>query len=143
MGPVCRIRDDHSDCYGSADRVPFAYVLHLANSEGGFLWLVGYSELCRWKPGSTEIYLQNRKRATEGIALFTTIASGSDGITWAAMKQQGYVVQVQHFEQDPWMSQTFAEAAIQGSQVTALFADREGYPDRCPRRNHLPQNFAS
>jgi hypothetical protein len=84
------------------------------------------------EPGSAEIYFQLRNRGTEGMALFTAIAS-----------RQGHVEQVQQCEHDPWMSQTFAEAAIQGSRVCALFVDREGGSDRCPRRNHLPKNFAS
>lgn len=126
MGPVCRIRDDHLTCYGSANQVPFPNVLELAPSDDGWLWLVGYSEICRWKPGSAEVDFPNRTHRREGIPLFTAIASSRDGSAWLARSEQKSAVQLQYFMQGHWISQGFAEAATRGSQITTLFVDRDG-----------------
>ena len=125
MGPICRIREGQLACFGDADRVPFPNALQLARSGDDYLWLVGYSELSRWKPGTSEIYFPNRTHRPEGIALFQAIATGPDGSTWAAMKQGTAVPELQRFSAGHWTEQRIPQLAMGGSHVSSLFVDRE------------------
>ncbi len=125
MGPVCRVREDQLVCFGSADQVPFPNVLQLARSDDGWLWLVGYSELSRWKPGSAQIFFPNRTHRGEGIPLFTAIATAPDGSTWAARNEPDSAIHLQYFTQGRWTSQVFSQAALRGSKITTLFVDRD------------------
>jgi len=126
MGPVCRVRAGQLACFDGADRVPFPNVLQLARSDDGNLWLVGYSELSLWKPGESTLYFPNRTNRPEGIPLFNAIATGPDGSTWAAIRRPGSGLHLQHFSEGRWASESFPRAtAAKGSQVTALFVDRD------------------
>jgi signal transduction histidine kinase/ligand-binding sensor domain-containing protein len=123
MGPVCRIQGEQLACFADSDKVPFPNVLKLARSEDGYVWLTGFSELARWKPGAAEIYFPNRTHRPEGIPLFGAIATGPDGSTWAAMRRADAVLQ--HFVRGRWISVTFQGIAAKNSHVTALFVDRD------------------
>ncbi|HTD55658.1 MAG TPA: two-component regulator propeller domain-containing protein [Silvibacterium sp.] len=126
MGPVCRVRDGQLTCFGTDDKVPFANVLQLASSREGYLWLAGYSEVSRWKPGVSVEYFRNQPRKTEGIPLFKAITTGPDGSIWAVISGREPVLHIQHFVQGSWISQAFPAVPVENSQITALFVDPTG-----------------
>lgn len=125
MGPLCRIKEAQVRCFGSGDQIPFPNVLQLAKSDDGSIWLDGYSELCRWRPGSSEVFFPNRTGRPEGIALFKSIATGPDGSTWAAMDSPGPIMRLLHFIHGNWGREDFPKVAATNSEITALFVDRD------------------
>ena len=131
MGPVCRIRDEQVQCYGQMEGIPFPIALRLstANSgkpDSGELWIGGYSELCRWKPGSSSSdCLANGAHRPETFASLKAVASAPDGTVWAALDRSGTYLQLEHFEQQRWAIRTFPKIAVNNLDVTALFVDRD------------------
>src|SRR5271165_166819 len=108
MGPVCRINDERTQCYGVADEIPFASAILLDRGSSGELWVAGYTELCRWKPGSCASYFSNAPRRRETFASLRAIATGNDGEVWAAIDRAGPVLQLQHFENGIWATRSFS-----------------------------------
>src|SRR5271165_2252517 len=125
MGPVCRIKEERTQCYGVADEVPFASAIQLERGSSGELWVVGYTELCRWKPGSCTSYFSNAPQRPETFASLRAIASGNDGAVWAAIDRPGPVLQLQHFENGIWATRSFSGIRVNTSDVTTLFVDRD------------------
>jgi signal transduction histidine kinase/ligand-binding sensor domain-containing protein len=126
LGPLCRVGSAPLHCYGTSDQVPFPNVLQLATSDDGEIWLAGYSELCRWKPGEAGIYFPNRTGRPEGYALFKGIASSSDGSSaWAVIDAPGPALRLEHFVDHHWTIQLIPQIPASNSEVTTLFVDRE------------------
>ncbi len=125
MGPLCRIKDEQSHCFGAADGIPFPLAIHLEKSNSEDLWVGGYSELRRWKPGSSTAYFTGTSRRPETFATLRAIATGANGAVWAAIEQSNLVLQLKHFEHETWATRTFPEIAVSNSDVTALFVDRD------------------
>jgi signal transduction histidine kinase/ligand-binding sensor domain-containing protein len=124
MGPVCSLRSDQLRCYTGAEGIPFPNALQLANSGPGRLWIAGYSELCRWKPGSAEIFFPNLTHRPEGYPLFKSLAVAPDGSVWAAIDKSGKSLELEHFENGVWKTHTYPDIKFDSSDVTALFIDR-------------------
>lgn len=55
-GPLCRVVDKELQCYGTSDGIPVNYGVGLAEDSLGNLW-IGSFLLCRWRPGSTQTFL--------------------------------------------------------------------------------------
>lgn len=126
MGPVCQIKNEQPQCYGKADGIPFPLALQLSVGPSGELWIGGYSELCRWKPGSSPVsYFANGPRRPETFASLKTIATGRDGTVWAALEQSRRFLQLEHFENQRWTTRAFPKIAVNPTDVTALFVDRD------------------
>jgi len=126
MGPVCQIKNEQSHCYGKADGIPFPSALQVRAGSSGELWIGGYSELCRWKPGSPSVsYFSNGPHRPETFASLRTIATGRDGTVWAALDRAGPFLQLEHFENQRWTTRTFPKIAVNTSDVTTLFVDRD------------------
>lgn len=125
MGPVCRIRADQLSCFGKADKVPFPNVLQLARSDDGYIWLVGYSELTRWKPGAGTIYFPDRTNRQEGIPLFNAIAAAPDSSAWIAMNEPEPMPSLQRYSDRRWTRQQVPRIGVKGSLITSLFVDRD------------------
>lgn len=126
LGPLCRVGSAPLHCYGTADQLPFPNVLQLAASDDGEIWLAGYSELCRWKPGEANIYFPNRSGRPEGYALFKAIASSSDGSTaWAVIDAPGPALRLEHFVDHHWTAQPIPQIRASNSEVTTMFVDRD------------------
>jgi signal transduction histidine kinase/ligand-binding sensor domain-containing protein len=124
-GPLCRIKDERAQCYGVSDGIPFASAIQLDRGSSGELWIVGYTELCRWTPGSCASYFSNAPQRPETFASLKAIASGKDGTLWAAIDQAGPLLQLEHFERGTWTRRTFSEIKVNASDVTTLFVDRD------------------
>jgi ligand-binding sensor domain-containing protein len=125
LGPVCRVKSEQVTCYSKSDQVPFPNVLQLAKSDDQTIWLAGYSELCRWKPGTSSIYFPNLTNRQEGFALFRSLATGPDGSTWAVIDHPGTKLSLQHSVQEHWHEQVFSDIPVKNSQVTSLFVDQK------------------
>lgn len=130
MGPVCRIKDEQSRCYGADDGIPFPSAIHLDKSSSGELWIGGYSELCRWKPASgkpasSTTYFAGTLRRPETFASLRAIATAANGDAWAAINQTGPVLQLKHFEHGSWTNRTFPGITVNNADVTSLFVDRD------------------
>jgi ligand-binding sensor domain-containing protein len=126
MGPVCRIKSEQLQCYGKAEGIPFPMATQLSVGNSGELWIGGYSELCRWKPGSSSSsYFANGSHRPETFASLKAIATAPDGTVWASLARSGPFVQLEHFEQQKWTTRTFPKIAVNNSDVTTLFVDRD------------------
>ncbi len=126
MGPVCRIKNGQLTCYGKAEGIPFPIALHLSMAGSGELWIGGYSELCLWKPGSTcSSHLADRSHRPETFASLKAIANGQDGTVWAALERSGPFLQLEHFEQQKRTTRMFPTIAVNSSDITTLFVDRD------------------
>ncbi len=125
MGPVCRIKDEQLRCYGTADGIPFPLAIELEKGASGELWVGGYSELCRWKPGSCSAYFTNTTRRPETFASLRAIATGADGSVWAAIDRSGPILQLEYFENGSWSRRAFPQIPIHNSDVTTLFVARD------------------
>src|SRR5271163_302735 len=74
MGPLCRIKDEHLRCFGARDGFPVQLTQRLAKADSSELWIAGYSQLCRWKPGSSKLYFGEEPRHPDGFASLRAIA---------------------------------------------------------------------
>jgi signal transduction histidine kinase/ligand-binding sensor domain-containing protein len=124
MGPLCRVKDDQPRCFGVGDGIPFALATQLRKGTAGELWVAGYSELCRWKPGSCTSYFATASRRPETFASLHGIATGPDGSVWAVINRSSKVLQLEEFDHGTWVSRTFPEIHVVNSNVTTLFVDR-------------------
>jgi signal transduction histidine kinase/ligand-binding sensor domain-containing protein len=125
MGPVCRIKDERTQCFGASDGIPFASAIQVAKASSGGLWVVGYTELCHWTPGSCTSYFSKAPQRPETFASLKAIATGKDGSVWAAIDRAGPVLQLERFENGTWTSRTFAGISVNSADVTTLFVDRD------------------
>ena len=138
-GPLCRVKDETFQCYGARDGIPFASAIQLSRSSAGDLWVGGYSELCRWKPGSCTSYFADETRGPETMASLRRITTGFDGSVWAVIDRSGPdqsrqnrsrkdrsspALQLERFERESWIKKSFSEIPVKNSDVTALFVDR-------------------
>ncbi len=125
-GPLCRIKDEQFRCYTASDGIPFDLAIQLSKGSSGELWVGGYSELCRWKPGSCTSYFANASRHPETFAKLRGLATGLDGSVWADIDRSSKVLQLERFENGSWSSRSFPEIPADNSDVTTLFVDRNG-----------------
>jgi signal transduction histidine kinase/ligand-binding sensor domain-containing protein len=123
-GPLCRIKDGQPHCFGASDGIPFALAIQLSKGSAGELWVAGYSELCRWKPGSCSSYFANASRRPETFASLRGIATGPEGSVWAVIDRSSKVLQLEEFSHGSWASRAFPEIHAVNSDVTTLFVDR-------------------
>ena len=124
MGPLCRIKNEELKCFGVNDGIPFALAIQLSKGTAGELWIGGYSELCRWKPGSCTSYFANPSRRPETFASLRGIATAPDGSVWIVINRASKVLQLEEFNHGVWASRTFPEIHTVNSNVTTLFVDR-------------------
>jgi signal transduction histidine kinase/ligand-binding sensor domain-containing protein len=125
-GPLCRIKQEQIRCYTTSDGIPFDLAIQLSRGSSGELWVGGYSELCRWKPGSCTSYFANVSRRPETFAKLRGLATGADGSVWADIDQSRKVLQLERFENGSWSNRSYPEIPADNSDVTTLFVDRNG-----------------
>ena len=126
MGPVCRIQSEQLQCYGKAEGIPFEIATRLSIGSSGDLWIGGYSELCRWKPGSScSANFASGPHRPETFASIKAIATGRDGTVWTASDHSGPFLQLEYFDQQRWTTRLFPEIAVNNSDITNLYVDRD------------------
>src|SRR5215471_622817 len=122
MGPLCRVSNENSQCYGQGEGIPFPIARKLITATSGGLWIGGYDELCQWKPqSSASNCLTTGSHRPETFASLRGIAAGPNGTLWAARDQSASVLRLDHFEQQKWTSRLFSKVAVNNSEVTTLF----------------------
>jgi signal transduction histidine kinase/ligand-binding sensor domain-containing protein len=125
-GPLCRIGSEQWQCYGGGEGIPFPIALKLITGNSGELWIGGYDELCRWKPqSSASNCLTSGIHRAETFATLRGFATGRNGTVWAARNRPGPFLQLDCFEQQKWTTKAFPKIAINNSDITALFVDRD------------------
>jgi signal transduction histidine kinase/ligand-binding sensor domain-containing protein len=125
MGTLCRVKDDRFQCYGPKDGVPFPLAIRLEKGSAGQLWVGGYTELCRWKAGSSRTYFSNETRHPETFASLRGIATGPDGAIWAAIDRPGASLQLEKFEHETWTTHAFPGIHVNNSDIATIFVDRD------------------
>jgi signal transduction histidine kinase/ligand-binding sensor domain-containing protein len=126
MGPICRMQGEQWQCYGAADAFPVQNATKLAESDGGELWIQGYSALCRWKPGSSTTYLKSSPIHPEGFAALRAITPGKDGSVWVAVDQASTPLRLDHISTEGRSSLDLPGIPAVNADVTALFEDGDG-----------------
>ena len=122
-GPLCRVEGNGLHCYGQADGIPVRYGLGLKEDKSGNIWF-GSHVLFRWRPGSTETYLNETgklPRAGDGVV---DVAIGSSGEVWAAIDGTGPDLGIRHFSDRRWGP--YVIPGLDGTKIRshALFVDR-------------------
>jgi len=125
-GPLCSIKGDQTQCYGTENGIPFPLAVQLQTGSSGELWIGGYYGLCRWKAGSSSTYFAGGgHQHSETFASLKGIASAHDGSVWAAIDQSSSSFQLQHFENGKWTTRNFPGIGFNDADITTLFADRD------------------
>jgi len=124
MGPLCRIKNQHLHCYGAGDGLPLQLTTQLARTDSSDLWVAGYAQLSRWKPGSSKLYFEETPQRPDGFASLRAIAAGKDGDVWAALSKSVLPLQLQHIEHGIETTRDFPGVNVNNSEVISLFVDR-------------------
>ena len=125
-GPLCQITVGEPRCYGRNDGIPFPIAVQLHIDRAGQLWVGGYTEVCRWRPGSSDnVCFPEGTHQPETFASIKAIATAQDGTVWAARDQPGSSLRLQHFERGRWTAQNHPGVAVNNSDITNLFVDRD------------------
>jgi len=125
MGPLCSVKNEHTQCYGTESGIPFRLAIRLQEGSSGELWIGGYDALCRWKASACTAYFSQEQRRPETFASLRAIAAGRDGSLWAAIDQPTRHVQLQHFEGGSWTKCDLPGIDFNNSDITTLFIDRD------------------
>ena len=124
-GPVCRMKQDQWQCYGARDAFPLQYALHLVTSNQGSLWVGGYSDICRWKPGDASFYSGNLAGRTHAVSVLRAIASARDGSLYAVIERGQPRLQIDHLTAQGHTLIDLPGAVATNPQVTRLFVDSD------------------
>ncbi|HEY0760086.1 MAG TPA: two-component regulator propeller domain-containing protein [Acidisarcina sp.] len=123
-GPLCHIKGSDLQCYGGSDAFPFPFAMQLARSDSADLWIAGYSQLCRWRPGSGQVYFKNLAHHSTDFASLRAIASGRHDEVWAALEQPKVPLQLQRIVHGMTAAVDFPEIKVSNSDVQGLFVDK-------------------
>jgi signal transduction histidine kinase/ligand-binding sensor domain-containing protein len=123
-GPLCRVKDRELRCFGKEDGVPVTYGLGLAKDDAGNIWL-GSSILCRWAPGSSEVYLGEELKRAGGDGVID-VAAGPSGQVWAALDGTGPGLGVRHYSGGKWAGYTAPGFNGEAVRSHTLYMDRGG-----------------
>jgi signal transduction histidine kinase/ligand-binding sensor domain-containing protein len=124
-GPVCRMKQDQWQCYGAGDAFNLPYALHLVTSNEGSLWVGGYSEISRWKPGNASFYSGNLGAHTKAVSVLRAIASARDGSLYAVIERSQPRLQIDHFTAQGHSLVDLPGAIATNPEVTRLFVDSD------------------
>jgi signal transduction histidine kinase/ligand-binding sensor domain-containing protein len=124
-GPLCRIRDRDESCFGRNDGIPLQNATELALDNSGSFWIAGNQGLCKWKPGSPSLYLQDL--AERGYLIGVRGLSVRDeNSAWIGLQQPNGDLQLQEFDHGKWTTRPLAKAQGPSPSTNVLFRDRGG-----------------
>lgn len=123
-GPLCRVKDRELRCFGKEDGVPVTYGLGLAKDDAGNFWF-GSSVLCRWVPGSSEVYFEEELKHTGGDGAID-VAVGPSGQVWTALDGTGPGLGVRHYSGGKWAGYTVPGFNGEAVRSHTLYMDRDG-----------------
>jgi signal transduction histidine kinase/ligand-binding sensor domain-containing protein len=123
QGPLCRVAGAALECFGKNDGIPGRYGLGMAEDQQGNLWF-GCQALCRWPPGSSQIYFPEQFQKTAGNGV-SRVAVGPSGTMWATLEGVGPKLGVQYYSGGKWSS--YVVPGFDGRTVVSqvLFTDRD------------------
>jgi signal transduction histidine kinase/ligand-binding sensor domain-containing protein len=124
-GPLCQVVGTNLHCYGKADGIPYPYAGPLVEDSLAYLWIGSSGALSRWKPGSSNTYLQKElKQSSEGLAGVEGLAAAEDGSVWVGIPHPGKALGLRQFVNG--VSKSYVVPGMDGSSlaVEALFLDR-------------------
>ena len=154
-GPICRIDSAGVKCYGEHDGLPGFFPMFLAGSGGedlwvGGYWARGYSELGRWRPGSTLVDARRGDKHLEGVSALKAVRAGPAGSLWVAIQDPQLPLRLDHLQAGHWTTRAFPDIPIKNSDVTALFVDRDNslwigtaYDGLFRVRDGVPEHFGN
>jgi signal transduction histidine kinase/ligand-binding sensor domain-containing protein len=126
-GPLCRVLESTTQCYGKADGIPFTACCAgpLAEDTQGNLWIGADTMLLRWKPGSATTYSLKGLTLNQGIDGVEALAAAPDGSLWVGTADPGPGLGLQKIVAGAW--RPFITRNFDGGKltVTALLLDRE------------------
>ena len=125
-GGVCQIVGTGMRCYGKADGLPGADLANSLVEDGlGNFWIGSYTEVVRWKPGSSSTLILTISKSHQGMTSASGLAANPDGSVWVGMDLPGRGLGLRQLVQGAWKS--FVTPELDGStlEVEALFLDRE------------------
>ncbi|HWY71290.1 MAG TPA: two-component regulator propeller domain-containing protein [Terriglobales bacterium] len=123
-GPLCQVMGTNLRCYGKADGIQVLYGEPLVEDSLGNLWIGGSKGLCRWKPGSSSIYLEKELKQADGLSGVAGLAAAEDGSLWVGITRPGKALGLRQFAKE--VSKSYIVPGIDGSSlaVNTLFLDR-------------------
>jgi signal transduction histidine kinase/ligand-binding sensor domain-containing protein len=123
LGPLCRIKGPEVQCYGPKDGFPLALADLVASTGTADLWIAGYAQLCRWRPGSSELYFKPLPHHPEGFASLRAIAPAQDGSIWAVIENSAPTLRLDVLKNGISTKQEFPDIKVTNSEVIGLFVD--------------------
>jgi ligand-binding sensor domain-containing protein/signal transduction histidine kinase len=124
IGPLCGIEGREIHCYGADEGLKCSYGSELAIDTQENLWIGSSDALCRWKPGSSSIYLKEELKKTEGLAGVSALATGDDGVVWAGIPRAGKTFGLRQLLDGVWTSYIVPGMDGASLAVNTLFLDR-------------------
>ena len=101
-----------SNAMESTTAFPDSSRFYLARSDtedlwiGGY-WADGYSELCRWRPGSHPLDVRRGDKHPEGVSSLKAVSDGQAGSLWVAIEDPHLPLRLDHLQGGVWTSHTF------------------------------------
>jgi signal transduction histidine kinase/ligand-binding sensor domain-containing protein len=123
-GPLCRIRDS-DQCFGRKDGIPLRNATGLALDSSGNFWISGNEGLCKWKPGTQSLFLQNLADRGYLIGVRGLSVRGEDDV-WIGLQQPNGNLQLQEFEHGRWTAHALPNDQVPPPSTNVLFRDRGG-----------------
>lgn len=124
-GPLCRVSDDHVVCLGEAEGISIPFASHLAEDMQGNIWVGSFAGLCRWRPGSSQIYFQKELNQAKGLIGVEALAADHDGSLWAGIERSGRRLELQRFVDGVWKGIALPGISRTDSDISTLFIDRD------------------
>jgi signal transduction histidine kinase/ligand-binding sensor domain-containing protein len=124
-GPLCRIRNTDVRCFGQNDGIPLRNATGLALDSSGNFWISGNEGLCKWKPGSPSLFLQDltQRGYLMGVHGLSVI---DENHVWIGLQQPNGNIQLQEYEQGKWTAHPLSKTQGPPPSTLALFRDRGG-----------------
>src|SRR5262249_15514958 len=134
------------------------YGLGLAEDRQGNIWF-GCQALCRWSPGSSQIYFKEQFKNVSGNGV-SRVAMGPSNTVWATLEGIGPKMGVQYYSNGKWSSYVipgFDGSTILsqflltdsngtlwvGTEFDGLFHIHDGFADHYDSAQGLSGNFVS
>ena len=123
-GPLCRIRDS-DQCFGRKDGIPLRNATGLALDSAGNFWISGNEGLCKWKPGTKSLFLQDLADRGYLIGVRGLSVRGEDD-AWIGLQQPNGNLQLQEFGHGRWTTHALSKGQGPPPSTNVLFRDQGG-----------------
>ena len=125
-GPVCKVTEFETRCYGQADGFPFQHSNAIVEGASRDIWIGSYVSLARWNQGSLSIRAVPALNGSEGTNGINSLAAAEDGTLWVGTARPGPGGGLQRIVENKWKPLITNELDSSTLAVNALLLDREG-----------------